>query len=183
MKGQNTMTRTATMNRSNLLIALIVGMLLALTLSNVHASGMQVEGHVLDFDAESNTFVVIVSIDNEYVRGITVTADHQMTEDALSDNDTDTFVGTLDDTTLTVNDTTYLYTTINNPVVVSGNTINGVAVQFHNPVQDGAATIIRSADAYSVNGLGYLIQDNTVITFAAYNGEVQHTIYMPLVQN
>lgn len=172
---------------TRLFTALLTIMIALMVVSPVFASGngIMVTGHVLDFDAESNTFIAIISIDGEMMKGITITAENQLSEDVLTSGDTDTFSGTIDSMggILTVDNNTLLYTTINHPVTITDNAINGVSVQFNGSVQNGYANLIRNADAYSTNGLGYIIQDNTVITFAAFSQETQHTVFLPVVMN
>lgn len=170
---------------TRLFTALLTILIALMVVSPVFASGngIMVTGHVLDFDAESNTFIAIISIDGEMMKGITITAENQLSEDVLTSGDTDTFSGTIDNGILIVNGNTLLYTTINHPVTITDNAINGVSVQFNGSVQNGYANLIRNADAYSTNGLGYIIQDNTVITFAAFSQETQHTVFLPVVMN
>lgn len=64
----------------------------------------------------------------------------------------------------------------------STGTMDGAQAQFRGFVQNGETIVLRYADAYSVTGTGWLVQNQNLISYTVSNGEsTTHTIYIPLV--
>lgn len=61
--------------------------------------------------------------------------------------------------------------------------LDGIYAQFHGPVVNGPAIKLRSANAYSVSGTGYILQNGNLISYVVGNGEesVKHTVVLPVV--
>jgi len=162
------------------LVAILTILIAVLSPLTVHAANVQAHIQVISFDAEANTVLGVMSIDNEMITPVKI--------DSAAQISTGTFTTSLEislasDNTFSLNNQTYNLRSFHQLTRINGSTLDSVHVQFQSSVNDGNADLVRMCDAYSKDGIGYLVQSNALVSFTCFNNELitQHKLYLSLI--
>jgi hypothetical protein len=193
---------------SRKLITAIMTILIALTVSNAHAATYDKKVQkIFVADYRNNVwYAAMLSEDGDSYTPIMLTAnDEENQEDMLSAYGT-VYTGTfeLDESgyngLVTIHSTEYhkdilfawrSYANDNDLVEITNvkdngsfytGDLNGKEHQFDGIVTDGTAYLLRSANAYSVYGSGWIVQNGMLIRSASTNDDPpMHKVYLPVI--
>jgi hypothetical protein len=191
---------------SRKLITAIMTILIALTVSNVHAQAYNTQVqtlHVMDF-RNGVFYAALTSTDGDSYTPIILSTPN-IQEDMLAGYNT-IYTGTFQLTEsgynglVTIHSDEYnkdilfswkQYANDNDLVEITNvkdngswytGELNGKEHQFDGIVTNGTAYLLRSANAYSTYGSGWIIQNGMLIRTAATNDESPaHKVYLPLI--
>lgn len=189
------------MNRRSILMIATLIAVFVFSIRSTHAATVQVQ-NIFIADFSNGQFIGAIIADDNSVKPIKFNATQGVTNEDLFPAYGSTITASVDLESATMTmysaeygtmiDLSFAYYTDNHHTIgyceqseynhnLTFCQIDGIEAQFTGPITNGVAIKLRSADAYSTNGTGWIVQDNHLISYAVSNGETTvHTIYMPL---